>query len=128
MSEEYVIDDTRFRVVFLNELKKGASIVSVRRKIAQRFNLTEEAAERMLTGRPIVVKKDVGAETAFEYKLAIDETGANCKIEVMPKVDDTDVHGYIERRKGERRTAGDRRARTRGESFSPDRRENERRG
>lgn len=127
MSEEYVIDDTRFRVVLLSDLKRGAGISKVRRKIAQRFNLSEEGVELMFAGRPVVVKKDVCAETAFEYKLAIDETGATSKIEVMPEVDDTDVHGYIERRKAQRRTQRDRRERMRAESFRPDRRESERR-
>ncbi len=98
--EEDVIDDTRFRVVFLNAFKRGTRIAEIREKVRQRFKLSEKGVERMFAGGPIVVKKDVGAETALEYKLAIDETGANCKIEVMPQVDDTDIHGYVERRKG----------------------------
>jgi len=125
--EEDVIDDTRFRVVFLNEFKRGTRIAEIREKVRQRFNLSEEGVERMFAGRPIVVKKDVDAEIAYQYKLAIDETGANCKIEVMPQVDDTDVRGYLERRREERRLKRDRRDRLRGESLSPDRRANERR-
>ena len=97
--EEDVIDDTRFRVVFLNDFKRGTRIAEIREKVRQRFNLSEEGVERMFGGRPIVVKKDVDAEIAYQYKLAIDETGANCKIEVMPQVDDTDIHGHLERRR-----------------------------
>jgi hypothetical protein len=120
-------DGTLFRVVFLNDFRRGTRIAEIREKIRQRFNLSDEGVERMFAGRPIVVKKNVDAETAYQYKLAIDETGANCKIEIMPAVDDTDAHGFIERRRRERREQRDRRARLRSESLSPDRRENERR-
>jgi hypothetical protein len=122
-----VFDGTLFRVVFLNDFRRGTRIAEIREKIRQRFNLSDEGVERMFAGRPIVVKKNVDAETAYQYKLAIDETGANCKIEIMPAVDDTDAHGFIERRRRERREQRDRRARLRSESLSPDRRENERR-
>ena len=125
--EEDVLDDTRFRVVFLNDFKRGMRITEIREKVRQRFNLSDEGVEKMFAGRPIVVKKNVAAEIAYQYKLAIDETGAACKIEVMPPVDDTDIDGYVERRKEERRMKRDRRDRMRAEALNPDRRLQERR-
>ena len=127
MVEEDVVDDTRFRVVFLNDFKRGVRIAEIRERVRQRFNLSDAGVEMMFAGRPIVVKKDVDAEIAYQYKLAIDETGASCKIEVMPPEEDTDMHGYVERRQEERRLKRDRRDRMRAEALNPDRRQDERR-
>lgn len=127
MTDDAHADDNRSRVVFLNEFDEEVPAQKIRQEIAQRFKLGAKALDRLFAGRPIVVKRDVDAETALHYKLAIEKTGARCKIEIMPEVDDTDRHGYVERRKHERRQAPDRRDRTRTEAIKPDRREDDRR-
>ena len=53
-------------------------------------------------GPPVVVKSNLDAETALRYKLAIEATGARCRIETMPAEDDTDAQGYLDRRRNER--------------------------
>jgi hypothetical protein len=82
--DDNVIDDTRFRVVFLKVFKRGVRIAQVRERLRRRFNLSEEGVDRMFAHDSFVVKQNVDADVAYRYKQAIDETGANSKIEVMP--------------------------------------------
>lgn len=127
MSDGPVTDNDLSRVVFLSETGDDAAREEVRDAMARRFNLGAEALARLFAGPPVVVKSNLDAETALRYKLAIEATGAKCRIETMPVEDDTDSQGYLDRRQGERRQAGDRRDRARTESITPDRRQGERR-
>ena len=126
MSDGPLVDDDLSRVVFLNEVEGGRSGEQVRQNMAQRFSLDAPALDRLFAGPPIVVKKNVDAETALQYKRAIEEAGAKCRIEPMPDTDDTDAHGYLERRTGERRQQRDRRSSVRPGAIKPDRRERRR--
>jgi hypothetical protein len=127
MSDGPVTDNDLSRVVFLSEIADDATREEVRDAMAKRFNLGAEAIARLFAGPPVVVKSNLDAETALRYKLAIEATGAKCRIETMPAEDDTDSQGYLDRRQGERRRGMDRRERTRAEAIAPDRRQGDRR-
>jgi hypothetical protein len=127
MSDGSVSDDDLSRVVFLNEFADDASRDEARAAMADRFGLGEEKLARLFLGPPVVIKRNIDAETALRYKLAIEAAGAKCRIEAMPDEDDTDGHGYLERRQGDRRQQADRRERTRTEAINPDRRKGDRR-
>lgn len=128
MGDGAMADDDLSRVVFLNEFEGDIGRGEVRAAMAERFNLGARALDRLFAGPPVVVKSNLGAEAALRYKLAIEETGARCRIETMPAEDDTDAQGYLERRHDERRRQADRRDRTRTEAINPDRRKGDRRG
>lgn len=96
--EEDVIDDTRFRVLFTPDFKRRVGISRIRDKVRRRFNLSEGSIERMFAGHPVVVKENVDLLTAYQYKLAIDETGATGKIEVMPSIEKQRAHADAVRR------------------------------
>lgn len=127
MTDGAASDNDLSRVVFLSEPAGDSTREEIREAMAERFNLGAEALARLFAGPPVVIKRDVDAETALRYKLAIEATGARCRIEAMPTGDDTDDQGYLDRRVGERRRAPDRRERMRTEAIAPDRRQNERR-
>lgn len=113
----------RYRVVFIGQLDPGKEPEKVKSALAARFKLTPALLKRVMAGRPIVVKNNVDAETAFRYKTEIDALGAVSRVEPVPAVNDLDEMGYIERRKGERRTAlSNRRKSDRSGSIQPDRR------
>lgn len=113
----------RYRVVFIGQLDPGKDPEKVKLALAAKFKLKPPMLKRILAGRPIVVKNNVDAETAFLYKTEIDGLGAISRIEPVPAVNDLDELGYIERRKGERRTGrNDRRKSDRSSSIQPDRR------
>jgi hypothetical protein len=113
----------RYRVVFIGQVEPGRDPEKVKAELAMKFKLTPAMIKRVMAGRPIVVKNNVDAETAFHYKTEIDAVGAMCRIEPVPATNDLDDLGYIERRRGERRTGlTDRRKSDRSSSIQPDRR------
>ncbi|HEX7026054.1 MAG TPA: hypothetical protein VF268_02345 [Gammaproteobacteria bacterium] len=113
----------RYRVVFVGQVEPGRDPEKVKADLAAKFKLKPAVIKRIMAGRPIVVKNNLDAEMAFRYKTEIDAVGALSRIEPVPAVNDLDELGYIERRKGERRTGlNDRRRSERGSSIQPDRR------
>lgn len=112
-----------YRVVIIGQLTPGKDPEKVKSALAARFKLKPPILKRIMAGRPIVVKNNIDAETAFRYKTEIDALGAMSRIEPAPAIGDLDEQGYIERRKGERRTGiTNRRKNDRSNSIQPDRR------
>lgn len=122
-----IIQQQRFRVVFSGEFDAGHSLEQVQADLAKRFKLRPPVLKRLMAGRPIVVKNNVDAETAYRYKSEIDKLGAVSRIEPMPVYDDVDNKGFIERRRSDRRRGAERRRISRPGSIQPDRRRVERR-
>jgi len=122
-----IIQQQRFRVVFVGEFDPGKDLEQVKTGLSKRFKLTPVVMQRLLAGRPVVVKNNVDAEVAFRYKTEIDLLGGVSRIEPMPVRNDVDEKGFIERRKSERRARGERRRVARSGSIQPDRRKKERR-
>ena len=127
MSQISTSDASLFRVVLLNEFIPVDDVNEVQKKVAARFKLGDKAAAHVFAGRPVVIKRNIDAETAFRFKSTLDEIGALSHIESMPMVDDTDGSGYIERRNKQQRAAYDRRGQSRNGQIVPDRRVYERR-
>lgn len=122
-----IVQQQRFRVVFSGEFDPGHTLEQVQTALARRFKLKPAVLRRLMAGRPIVVKNNVDAETAYRYKAEIDRLGGVSRIEPMPAHDDVDPKGFIERRRTERRRGADRRRASRPGSIQPDRRRVERR-
>ncbi len=127
MNQVVTSEENLFRVVLLNEFKQVEDADEVQKKVAARFKLSDKAADHVFAGRPVVIKRNVDAETAFRFKTTLDQIGALSHIETMPDLDDTDASGYIERRVKQQRAASDRRGQTRNGQIVPDRRVYERR-
>lgn len=122
-----IIQQQRFRVVFIGEFDPQKDLEQVKKGFEKRFKLAPSVLGRLLMGRPVVVKNNVDAETAYRYKTEIDTLGGVSRIEPMPFKSDIDKNGFIERRKGERRERFERRRVARAGSIQPDRRKVERR-
>lgn len=116
-----------FRVVFSGEVEEGRDAEAVKRTLREKFKLTPAVIERLMAGRPIVVKNNVTSEVARRYKFKIEMMGGTCYVEPVPAASDTDEKGYIERRKTERRSGQERRSVKRVNSIQPDRRKGDRR-
>jgi len=56
----------------------------VTQKLASLFKCSIDRAAQLLAQPSCVVKKEVGAETADKYKKAIESTGAQCVIQLIP--------------------------------------------
>ncbi len=122
-----IVPHHRYRVVFLGEFDHKKDMESIKAALIQRFKLKPAVFDRLLNHRPIVVKNNTDAETAFKYKQILDDLGAYSYIQEVPNEDDTDEQGYVERRKQEQRVTRDRRSHPREGAIQPDRRKVERR-
>ncbi len=127
MSEQSTSNTDLYRVILFNQFKHNGSESEIRQRVAERFNLSEQDIARIFSSRPIVIRNNVDAKSAFKLHITLNEIGALSYIEPMPEIDDTDDAGYIERRNEQRREDKERRAQSRLGQAMPDRRMNERR-
>ena len=112
-----------YRVVFNGEINRGNTLAQVKRDLAALFQADAEVIEQLFTGRPIVLKQGLDAETAIQYVSAMSRAGAVSRMEPMPAGAPKKSAGFIERRQAERRQRQTiRRQRLRHESMTPDRR------
>jgi hypothetical protein len=58
----------KFDILFAGELVGDADPREVRRRLQQRFKLSDEVAARLLSGRVLVLKRGVDAATASRYR------------------------------------------------------------
>lgn len=71
--------------VVLSGRHPTANSHEVAQKLATLFKCTPEQAGRLLSQPSCVVKKDVKADVADKYKRAIESTGAQCILELVPQ-------------------------------------------
>jgi len=81
MSEE------KYRVVFKGDIQDGANPDDVKPKLAKILKISEDKAEKMLSGKAIVIKKNASEETCKKIQAALQKAGALCTIkqETPPK-------------------------------------------
>ena len=114
----------QFQVVFLGVVEEGLAVENVREAMAKEFRLQPKFVEHLFSGRPVVVKRSVDAETAMRYKYLIDTMGGNSRIEPMPiQQTGPGMAGFVERRSAFRRQLSDRRCAVRTVGFMDDRRQ-----
>lgn len=113
-----------YRIVFDGEINRGSTLAQVKRDLAALFQADAEVIDQLFSGRPIVLKRGLDAETAIQYVSAMSRAGAVSRMEPMPAGASTKKStGFIERRQADRRRReADRRQRLRHESMVPDRR------
>jgi hypothetical protein len=70
MSEE------RFDLSYKGLIAPGADPEHTRQRLSAVFKLSDQGAERLFTGRPVIVKRDVDADTAARFEKIFAQTGA----------------------------------------------------
>ena len=71
---------TRYHVVFYGELAEGQQAEEVKHKLVGMFRLSPERIEAVFSGKPLVIKENVGRNEALKYKAAFEKSGAACRI------------------------------------------------
>lgn len=74
-----------FDVYFLGEMLTDTDPAAVRRSVAQLFKVSEDAVERLFSGKPLRVKQGVDAEAASRYRAAFRDAGA--LVQIVPSGD-----------------------------------------
>jgi hypothetical protein len=74
MSEER--SEKRFDLSYRGLLAPDADPEHTRRRLSEIFKLTDKGAERLFTGRSVIVKRDVDAATAARFEKVFAQAGA----------------------------------------------------
>ena len=74
MSEE------QFEIALLGTIREGADAQAVKARIGKMFNADSAKVEQLLSGRRVVIKKNVDQQTAQKYKSALHGAGAECEV------------------------------------------------
>ena len=112
-----VMESLGYEIVYVDKFKDVASADIARNALKQRFHLTDYIVERLSSGMPVVIKKEVELDEAKRYLQAITEVGGVCWVQKM-----TPDGAHHERRLFGRRLTKSRRNGERGSSIIPDRR------
>jgi hypothetical protein len=70
------MSEQRFDLTYSGLIAPGADPDQARQRLAAVFKLSEQAAERLFTGQPVVVKRDVDEAAAARFKKVFAQAGA----------------------------------------------------
>lgn len=79
--------EPRFDVQFAGELLPGADLLAVSERLCERFKLSPGALERLFSGQPMVVKRDLDASTAARYRDVFRAAGALAYLTESPNAE-----------------------------------------
>ena len=74
------MSERRFDIVFDGSVINGTDPLQVKANLKALFKLDEAAAEKLFTGDPIVIKKNIDRKTATQYQTAMNKAGAKIQI------------------------------------------------
>jgi hypothetical protein len=74
--------EDRFDVYFCGSLIAGQDPVAARANVRRLFKATDAQLERLFSGAPVAVKKDIDLDAASRYRLAFRQAGA--LVEIRP--------------------------------------------
>jgi hypothetical protein len=77
------MDNKKYNVVITGKVIDGYDLESVKRNVAEKFKIPDKNIDRMFSGRPFVVKKNVDWNTARKYHGILKSAGAECKMKVL---------------------------------------------
>jgi hypothetical protein len=86
------MSDERFDLTYRGELLPGADPDAVRERLSAIFRLSAAGAERLFTGRPVVVKRAVDEATRARYAEVFNQAGAVLVVVPCAATDEASAH------------------------------------
>ena len=80
------MSDNRFKIVFDGALLPGVESTTAKLNLAELFKSDVEAIEKLFTGRPVALKRDLSHPDAETYLTALKNTGIDARIEAEQPV------------------------------------------
>jgi len=80
-----------YRVIFKGEISENANQDDVKAKLSKVLKMSEEKAEKLFSGKPIVIKKNANLESCKKIQAVFKKVGAVCVIkkQAPPKKEET---------------------------------------
>jgi uncharacterized membrane protein YhaH (DUF805 family) len=75
------MSDNRFKIVFDGALLPGVESTTAKLNLAELFKSDVEAIEKLFTGRPVALKRDLSRSDAETYLTALKNAGVDARIE-----------------------------------------------
>jgi uncharacterized membrane protein YhaH (DUF805 family) len=90
------MSENRFKIVFDGALLPGVDITTAKLNLAALFKSDVGAIERLFSGRPVALKRDLSHLDAQTYLQALKNTGIDARIEAEPSIELNlaDVHDH----------------------------------
>jgi uncharacterized membrane protein YhaH (DUF805 family) len=80
------MSDNRFKIVFDGALLPGVESTTAKLNLAELFKSDVEAIEKLFTGRPVALKRDLSRPDAETYLTALKNAGVDARIEAEQPV------------------------------------------
>jgi len=80
------MSDNRFKIVFDGALLPGVESTTAKLNLAELFKSNVEAIEKLFTGRPVALKRDLARPDAETYLTALKNAGIDARIEAEQPV------------------------------------------
>lgn len=80
------MSDSRFKIVFDGALRAGVESTTAKLNLAELFKSDVEAIEKLFTGRPVALKRDLSRSDAETYLTALHNAGVDARIEAEQPV------------------------------------------
>ncbi|VVO34506.1 DUF805 domain-containing protein [Pseudomonas fluorescens] len=81
------MSENRYKIVFDGALLPGVEATTAKLNLAQLFKSDVAAIERLFSGRPVALKRDLSQADAQTYLQALTKTGIDARIESEPQVE-----------------------------------------
>ena len=81
------MSDNRFKIVFDGALLPGVDVTTAKLNLAELFKSDVAAIERLFSGRPVALKRDLTQADAQTYLQALTKTGIDARIESEPSIE-----------------------------------------
>jgi len=90
------MSENRYKIVFDGALLPGVELTTAKLKLAELFKTDVAAIERLFSGRPVALKRDLSQSDAQTYLQALTKTGIAARIESETQVELnlSDVHEH----------------------------------
>jgi len=72
--------DHLYKVVFSGQISEDISLEEVKNNLSKNLRLPREKVERLFSGNPLVVKKDIDYKTGKRYQHVFTKSGAKCDL------------------------------------------------
>lgn len=72
--------DEKYRLVFRGEILEGQHRAVVKRRLMELMKLTEAQSEKLFSGSPVTVKRDVDKKTATRYQMLFKQAGGQLQV------------------------------------------------
>jgi hypothetical protein len=77
---ESVMSDQGLEIVFRGDIVVGHTLPEVKQRFGQLFKISAAQVDKLFTGKPVVLKRDLDRSTAEKYQAAISKAGAQVQI------------------------------------------------